>query len=290
LLPSRAQNARLCVYACSGCPLGLAREQEAAEVRLDLWLEERRWWRRELPFPHVVAERVFRPTMYAAIESSFREVFARGLTDDSRDHSRFARSMKGYDAYGYRPPRDLDGPLAVFASREWRDLLASVFAVETTEDVEISLHHHCVGGKTGWIHNDLNPAWYVDQPRADGINLSNPLICSYHFGHTSGTDLTPRERIRAVAVLFYLANEPWSPGDGGETGIYAVRSTPADQPVFAMPPHNNSLLAFECTPFSYHTFIANKRAPRNSIVMWLHRPKQHVIERWGEAAIEPWRQ
>jgi hypothetical protein len=262
---------------------------EHTALRLDLWLDNRRWWHREAPFPHVVARDVFRPTNFEAIEKSFLEILARGLSEGHTDAERFSRSMKGYDAYGYRLPKNIDGPLAVFASREWHDLVARLFGVRATEEIEIALHHHQPGGKTGWLHNDLNPGWFVRDPRPDGITLGDPALCNYHDGTPAKPGVEPVERIRAVALLFYLANPPWSAGDGGETGVYGLRTDSPERPFIAVPPINNSLLAFECTPYSFHTFIENRRSPRNSIVMWLHRPKEEVVARWGAAAIEPWK-
>jgi hypothetical protein len=56
-----------------------------------------------------------------------------------------------------------------------------------------------------------------------------------------------------------------------------------------VPPINNSMLLFECTPYSYHSFISNRRSVRNCLVMWLHRPKEEVTARWGETVIEKWK-
>ena len=92
-----------------------------------------------------------------------------------------------------------------------------------------------------------------------------------------------------MAVLFYLANEPWRPGDGGETALFHGAGGGIDRPAAVVPPVNNSMLAFECTPFSFHTFLSNVRTPRNSVVMWLHRPKSEVEERWTSRPIVYWR-
>jgi len=262
---------------------------DSSDYRLDLWLYNRRWWLRREPFPHLVAHNVFRPTTYEALEKTFHEILALGVSDNGEDRGRFSRNMKGYDAYGLRLLGDVQKPFSFFGSREWHDLIASLFDAQCTGDIEISLHHHPVGTVTGWLHNDLNPAWYVSRPGANGINFSDPEVCSYHYGTTKRTDVTPQERIRAIAILFYLANPPWRPGDGGETGIYKLKSQQAESPSFAMAPINNSMIAFECTPYSYHTFISNRRTTRNSLVMWLHRPKEDVIARWGEGSIEKWK-
>ncbi|MDT4982832.1 MAG: hypothetical protein QOF95_322, partial [Pseudonocardiales bacterium] len=94
--------------------------------------------------------------------------------------------------------------------------------------------------------------------------------------------------IRAVSLLFYVGNPDWVPGDGGETGLFANIDTAARGPRAAVPPVNNSLVMFECTPFSWHAFVSNVSNPRNSVVMWLHRRKDEAVARWGEQSIVYW--
>ncbi|WP_433757792.1 2OG-Fe(II) oxygenase family protein [Nocardia sp. CA-135398] len=90
--------------------------------------------------------------------------------------------------------------------------------------------------------------------------------------------------MRAVAVLFYFGNPDWRPGDGGETGLFAhIGANPV--PALTVPPLNNSLLLFECTPRSWHSFVGDNVAARNSVMMWLHRPKEDVLRRWGGDSI-----
>ena len=59
-------------------------------------------------------------------------------------------------------------------------------------------------------------------------------------------------------------------------------------PAPAPPPINNSALFFEFTPPSYPAFIRNGAAPRNSIILWIHRRKDEVVARWGERSIIGW--
>ena len=91
-----------------------------------------------------------------------------------------------------------------------------------------------------------------------------------------------------MSLLFYLANPDWQPGDGGETGLFADIATAHRGATTAVPPINNSLVFFECTPRTWHAFISNRGKPRNSVVMWLHRRKNEVLERWGDESIEYW--
>ena len=97
-----------------------------------------------------------------------------------------------------------------------------------------------------------------------------------------------RETVRAVSALFYLANPPWAEGDGGETGLYDSVAAGARTEGVLVPPVNNSLVLFECTPYSWHAYARASRHQRNSLVMWLHRPRQDVVERWGESSVVHW--
>ena len=89
-------------------------------------------------------------------------------------------------------------------------------------------------------------------------------------------------------MIFYAANPPWMPGEGGETGLYPHGQSSVTAPAVRVPPVNNSLLIFENTPRAWHAFIANRRSPRNSIVLWLHRPVDQARMLFSEAALFRW--
>lgn len=243
-------------------------------------LENRRWCQRFWPFPHLVVDNVFREEFYQELAAEFR----RQLHSPT---NRFTRNMPGYDAKGLVLDQNGPGVFSLFASRCWHDMIASVMNVAATGDIIGALHHHAPGGASGSVHNDLNPGFFVENRRDDGINVSDPSLCSYTTGVTT-TGAKPREVVRAVAVLFYVNNPDWQPGDGGETGLYGRISDPVDMPLVRIPPINNSLLCFVCTPTSFHSFISNRNKPRNSVTMWLHRPKRKVVEQWGEGQIVGW--
>jgi 2-oxoglutarate-Fe(II)-dependent oxygenase superfamily protein len=254
--------------------------QTTSRWELDDLLANRRWVRRSEPFPHVVAQDVFEPKFYAQLEQDFLRV--------EREHPEvFQRNMRGYDATSANVGEHAAGPLGIFVSRAWHDLIAGVAGVSATGDVHASLHHHDPGSASGWPHNDLNPGWFEGPaPGPDDVCLTSLPRVDYAKGpREAGTEA--RETIRAVSVLFYLANPPWQPGDGGETGLF-TSSAAAAGPAQAVAPINNSLVLFECTPFSWHAFVSNRTKPRNSVVMWLHRPKDEVVQRWGEHSIVYW--
>ncbi len=252
---------------------------EASKPLVDI-IANRRWERRVRPFPHVVATDVFVPSVAEEIDAAVRRVLAEQRLDQ----------MANYDAAGWAFPPDMDWPLRIFVSQAWRNLMATAVGVETTSYVSGAVHHHEVGGADGSPHSDLAPVYFAEvEPRDGIIGLRHDLV-----NHKSGEVLEPstavRRTVRAVSILYYTANPPWRRGDGGETGLYRRRSDPVRQPAVAVPPLNNSLVAFECTPNSFHSFISNRVSERNSITMWLHRDDEIVVSRWGEKAMDRWRE
>jgi hypothetical protein len=198
----------------------------------------------------------------------------------------FTRRIPGYDVTAMPLTRDNAGPFDVFMSRPWHDLLARMFDVEASGEVNVSLHRHAVGSQSGSPHNDLNPGWFVPGETEGEIVVHSPRVCDYRKGASRVGDPAV-ERMRAVAVIFHLAN-PSGHTVGGNTGLYRSRSDPVDRPLVVVPPVNNTLIAFECTPFSYHAFLTNRTNVRNCLVMWLHRPKEYVVDHYGEASIVGW--
>jgi hypothetical protein len=260
--------------------LTMSRTSRAAGPDLSTQLGQRRWIRRARPFPHFIAYQVFAPAVYDSLEQSFQK-----LLEESLD----GPYMEKHDIHGRTVDNDLAHHFEPLVSRAFHDVLAEVVGLDATGHMAVGMHHHRIGGKHGFPHNDLNPGWFLGDPPPGALTLSGQDI-----DYTSGTPLTGDvtepavETIRAASVLFYLANPPWEPGDGGATGLYRSGADPIEKPVAFVPPINNSMLLFECTPTSYHGFIGACRNPRNSIVMWLHRRKRDVVERWGKDAIVPY--
>jgi Rps23 Pro-64 3,4-dihydroxylase Tpa1-like proline 4-hydroxylase len=237
---------------------------------------------------HFVCRDLFTPEFYARLDQAFGEVLDRGLAED-QDPTRFSRSIKNYDAYSMNFHQAMPEPFHIFISWEWHDMLANLGGVRATRDINGGFHHHLQGSKSGQVHNDLNPGWFLDNPNPSGINLSQSNLCDYSTGCVYSEGLQVHETVRALACLIFLHNPPWRAGDGGETGLYSYASQPISSPTKAIPPINNSLLMFECRPNSYHSFIGNRSGPRNSVIMWLHRPKSDAEQRWGADSIVYWR-
>lgn len=247
-------------------------------------LSNRRWTRRTQPFPHFVARDVLRADILANLTQAFHEVLARGFA--SRwDGRRFCRSASGYDAFVLPFSRSLPPAFHVLLSREWHDMLASVTGVAATGDVDGGLHHHLPGSADGWRHTDLSPGWFAGTAAPGEVNLSDGRQCDYATGRPVKAGAAPRERVRGAAMILYLANGRWQRDDGGETGLHASEGPPEA----LVPPIDNSMLLFECTPWSYHAFRRNPRKPRNSVILWIHRTREDAVERFGAGSIVPWR-
>jgi LPS sulfotransferase NodH len=251
---------------------------EVPDVDVESVLASRLWMRRQSPFPHIYARQVFKPEIYQSMAEQ-----AQQLLNDGH----FSRSITGYDASAYSITSRTQGPLSLFMTGSWHDLLARMFRVDATGEMNVALHHHAVGSLSGSPHNDLNPGWFLaDRRRSDGIIVHDPKdACNYQFGPQD--QQAAIERVRAVALIMYLSNPPVR-GPGGETGLYRSASDPIDKPAASIPPINNSLVAFECTTHSLHGFITNPNAPRTCVVMWLHRDKAEVERRFGGSSIVYW--
>jgi hypothetical protein len=254
------------------------------EVEVRAVLHALKWWYRLEPFPHFIAHDVFARPFYAALECALREILRKGLASGS-DPGCFSRNMPNSDAYAWNFPPDIDGPLSVFYSREWHDRVALLTGINATDDVNGALHHHQMWSKTGSVHDDLARVWFSVQPRADGINPMDLRRCSYTTGKASRPGVKVRSAVRAATMIYYFGNRPWLPGDGGETGLYYRSDQRVGHPTAIAPPVNNSILIFECTPFSHHSFISNRRHPRNSAILWLHASEKAVENRWGRGRV-----
>jgi hypothetical protein len=261
---------------------------EPWKIPLSHVLYQRRWQACQEPFPHMVAYEVFTPDFYSWLDSAYGNLLALGLSETPAK-GQFSRNISNYDVYSIGLSPDTPAPFNVFISRPWHDMLANLVGIGTTGDVNGGFHHHSAGSKSGQVHNDLNPGWFIDSSDPTQVNVAQNDLCVYTSGKTGVEGLQVHQAIRAIAVLFYLHNPPWTGAEGGETGLYSHQAQPVLNPDKTVPPINNSLLLFECRPNSYHSFLTNRTSPRNSIIMWLHRPVEDVLGRWGEKSIKQWK-
>lgn len=255
---------------------------------LESVIQNRRWRRSAIPFDHVHALNVFRPDVYAALDRAFRGILGRGLSQTA-DPGRFSARNNNYTAYSLSLDADETSALRLFMSREWHDMIGSMFDLRLSGEIDICLHHHPPGSRSGWIHTDYSPGWFGDNPTAEGIHISSTGVVNYKSGEVVEDGQTPIRRMRAIAILFYLCNDGWTSADGGQTGLYESKKQSTERSDAGIPPYNNSIVMFECTPFSYHTFMGSPNKPRNAVVMWVHRPFEEAVRQWGEEAVSWWK-
>jgi hypothetical protein len=193
-----------------------------------------------------------------------RNVFADGLYRQIR--ASFQVAVSDATSVEYTAKHDFLGgplteaapePLQVFLSPLWHDVFARIFGVALVPQVSAGLHRHRPGSRNGFPHNDIKPEVF-----------------------SPSTGPSPIDTVRALSILYYLGNGPWHPMDGGGTGLYRHWGDPVDHPVRMVPPLDNSLLAFRCSPFSYHSFLANAHR-RDSIIVFLYQRLDEFVAEWG---------
>ncbi len=244
----------------------------ASDIEPMLW--HRRWWRYRYPFPHVRAVNVFRPRKYLELEAAFASWL---------DSSGGGTELDDHDLQGTTVTDGFEGPLRLFASPGWHQLLRSALKVSVTQHVNLGLHHHRPHSSPGFPHTDLNPGWFPADPGP--VVLADPGRVAYTSGGIHDSSVKAVRVHRAVAVLFYLNNPPWEREHENCTGLYRGARDEMAEPVVAVEPHSNSLLAFECTPWSFHGFVSGGTVARNTVVQWLHRAPASTNARWGSGVV-----
>lgn len=226
-------------------------------------LAHRYWVRRALPFPHIYARDVFTPDFYRRLTGEVERV----RRDSPQLFSpRDAEEQPGTAAVGLSQLRD--GPLAVFLSREWRDMIANVAGVGVA-DVTAALLTDPPGSPGTAPGNGYGPVWFPgDELAPDERRIDdNPLWSAAPGG---------REGMRVLSATFYLGDTAWQPGDGGETMLYGSADAATGRSV---PPLGNSLVLFECTPRSWYAFAGTGAAECHRVELSLYRPVGNTQER-----------
>jgi hypothetical protein len=188
-----------------------------------------------------------------------------------------------YDALTLGMREDLAGPFAPLFELPWLELLAERvgLAGNVTTAVDGGLHHVPRGSASGWVHTDCCSGWFNGAATEGKLLFPDRRRCDYFTGMAKEPDAEPVEYVRAATMIFYLHNDGWANGMGGETGLY-----PGSKAAYGgqalVPPLNNSLLLFACSPHSYHRLVKNPGIARNSIILWLHSTVDIAEARWGK--------
>jgi len=244
------------------------------------------WWQYKYPFKHYRVTNPLTAGQYRSIAAAFSEIL-RGSVSNRTSTYKLKQSTANYDVEMLAMNAELAPRFQPLFNSAWLKSIARFIGIPYTNRLDGALHSAPINSRTGWIHTDCCSAWF-DTPTpasADAVIFADRTRCDYFSGAPRVPDAKPVEYVRAVTLLFYLCNEDWKPGDGGETGLYSAAKESARSRSELVPPHNNTLLIFECSPHSYHRFITNPGRRRNSIILWLHGTPEFVNSKWGAGAV-----
>ncbi len=239
------------------------------------------WQEYALPFRHFSASNVFDSETYKQLSHQFTLILE--MTAGKREGAYKMRPAQGSnDGLILGLTEKLATAFSPLFTEAWLRSLAELAGLKFLPRIEGALHSNPQGSRTGWIHTDCCSAWFDESnSKAEELMLPPRRRCNYFTGKAKAPDAKPTEYIRAATMIFYLCNDGWESGDGGETGIYSADHETEDTMVKLIPPINNSLFLFECSPHSYHRFITNPGRTRNSIILWLHASVEDAVARWG---------
>jgi hypothetical protein len=240
-----------------------------------------RWTAYRSPFFHVRATNVFPPNTYNRLSAEFAGILEHSI-NGATSGPKMAKSQQAYDALILPINAQLFGGFAPVFSREWICHLAQLLGLPVTLRIDGALHHIPQGSRSGWLHTDLCSAWFDASAAIEGDVISaDGSRCNYFTGARRKTTAEPKEYVRAATMIYYLNNDDWRHGDGGETGLYSTSRSNLG-PTKLIAPENNSLILFECSPHSFHRLLRNPGSSRNSIILWLHATVEFAEARWGQ--------
>ncbi len=239
------------------------------------------WTQCRAPFLHIYAPEVFAPETYHRLSHAF-EIIVHNTIAGTVDGLKMKKTNPNYDALVLAMNRDLSSQFAPLFTEEWKNCLAEVFDLPLTTRIDAALHHVPRGGSSGWLHTDLCSGWFLPSNSAETLVFPDRSGCDYFTGAPRRQGVHPEEFVRTVSMIYYLNNDGWIEGDGGETGLYSTSRSDVG-PGKAVPPKSNTLVIFECSPHSFHRLIANPGRDRNSIVAWFHTTPEFAEARWPNA-------
>jgi hypothetical protein len=161
-------------------------------------------------------------------------------------------------------PENMKDGYDFFGSPEWKNCVSKLFNIQFNKLIMLSAHHHTAPSKSGWVHADLSICSYNDDENRSiiiGPNGAN------YIDDTANRQPKSTKCVRRVACLYYFNNkEDITEQDGGSTAIYDASGKKMVKKVI---PENNSVLLFEISPTSYHTYVG-ATFDRTALVHWFH--------------------
>lgn len=156
-----------------------------------------------------------------------------------------------------------------FVSDTWKNFNMKMFNLMLTEYIALSFHVHDAPAQKGFTHTDFNICSFSEKPDNKDYQLIDVV------NYASDKDDHFIKMMRSAAFLYYFNNHSDSinTGDGG-TDIFDHNKKLCS----TVNATNNSLLCFEVTPESYHSF-AGSTYQRSALVGWLHSTPVKAIHR-----------
>ena len=218
---------------------------------------------------------------YTVIDNLFKESFRSELVSYFNKNLRDKlRRFPHYDCDVLCIDPKNKHPFNFVYSLEWKNFISNIFPdIPITNNIMAEIQHNHIGSKDGWIHNDYDASHFVNDPVNNGIN---PWYyqCPYRQEEPNENLIT---NVRSIAVIYYLNDqENWKEGDGGETALFDEgRNIPLSDYIMKTNPVPNRLFVYEINPFSFHSFLSNKKFERTTIMMWYHTSAEDTNKRYG---------
>jgi hypothetical protein len=277
--PRLRRSSRVARRAARGCNMPRARVLFSQAARHDGFVETT-WWECQRPFQHYRAFDVLRPADYTNAAEAFRALLSGSPSIESHRPG-FSRGNSKYDAQILAMDLALSQSFRPLLDTPWLESIAALLQLPFHLVVDAALHSSPANSRTGWIHTDFCAVWIDESRQETGLRFPDRRMCEYFSGVQTHRDAQPVKYARAATLIYYLCNDGWVTGAGGETALYSASSDACLAEEYLISPINNSLLLFECTPHSYHRFVSNPGMRRNSVICWLHTPFECTMARWG---------
>ncbi len=229
------------------------------------------------PYNHVVLRHVFNKETYLHLRDLVQKYKNKGQRIGQVGHE----ERHFYQARNYSPTATelQEMKCSILISKSLRNFIIGFFDTIVNDYIAVGIHTHKSGSPSGWAHSDLNIVSFKKDLAAfdeTSLKLWERGSCSYADDSAYNQPHTIKTA-RHIACIYYVDNQPWQLGDGGETAIYSEYEN--DIPIFSkIPPLNNTMLIFEINPVSSHGFLQTKKE-RNSIIWWYHTSPAYVCKR-----------
>lgn len=228
------------------------------------------------PYHHVVISNIFKSEVYEEICDIFPALIAKC----SGPYGKSKNATSQYEAYiASINLKDCTNNhyLSILISDYLKKFLSNLFNIQTNQYIASSAHWHMAPSKSGFIHRDFAVC---------SFKSSSNIMMSDQYEYTDDSDTNDEsivKTMRSLVFLYYL-NNPSNLDDyiGGGTGIYTNFNSTLIKEVR---PRNNSLLAFEITPKSYHAYVG-ANFNRSAIVQWYHSSPAYLLNRHWHDVIE----